>query len=338
MNRKGESYKKSAKSANSDKRSKLSPRESNARRPGHMGEQKSTSRSANPARPAPSKFTPPRANHKENRRPKHAPPIIDTENINDFPDPENLVLEGRKAVLEALNHEKPIDRILVRADKDKQVEGTLRMIVAKARERRIVVQEVDRAKLDETSETGHHQGVIALCPAVPYVEISEILQIAKNRGEAPFVIILDGVTDPHNLGAVMRTAESSGAHGIIIPKRRSVGLTGTVAKTSAGAINHIAVARVNNITRALDELKAAGLWIACADMEGTSIFEADLRGPIALVLGAEGEGVSRLVAQNSDFAVRIPMLGKIASLNVSVATGVLAYEVVRARLNQPKGE
>jgi len=247
---------------------------------------------------------------------------------------ESLILEGRKSVLEALNHEKPVDRILVRCDRGKQVEGTLRMIVAKARERKIVVQEVERAKLDETSETGHHQGVIALCPAVPYVEIADILAIARERGQAPFVIVLDGVTDPHNLGAVMRTAESSGAHGIIIPKRRAVGLTGTVAKTSAGAINHIAVARVNNITRALEELKTAGLWIACADMDGASLFETDLSGPIALVLGAEGEGISRLVSENSDFAVSIPMLGKIGSLNVSVAAGVLAYAVVRARLSK----
>ena len=248
-----------------------------------------------------------------------------------FEDPQNLVLEGRKAVLEALNHEKPIDRILVRCERGKEVEGTLRMIVAKARELKIVVQEVERAKLDETSETGHHQGIIALCPAVPYVEVKDMLQIAKDRNQAPFLIILDGVTDPHNLGAVMRTAEACGAHGIIIPKRRAVGLTGTVAKTSAGAINHIAVARVNNITRTMEELKAAGVWITCADLGGKSHFEADFSGPIALVLGAEGEGVSRLVSQNADFIVTIPMLGLIQSLNVSVAAGVLAYEVVRAR-------
>jgi len=247
-------------------------------------------------------------------------------------DPQNLILEGRKAVLEALNHEKPIDRVLVRCDQGKQVEGTLRLIVAKARERKIVVQEVDRKKLDELSETGHHQGIMALCPAVPYFEISDILQIAKDRGELPFVFVLDGVTDPHNLGAVMRTAEAAGAHGIIIPKRRSVGLTGTVAKTSAGAINHMAVARVNNITRALDELKKAGVWITCADMGGQSIFEANFDGAMALVLGAEGEGVSRLVRENCDFIVSIPMLGKIESLNVSVAAGILAYEVVRKRI------
>ena len=245
---------------------------------------------------------------------------------------QNLVLEGRKAVLEALNNEKPIDRILLRSEKGKPVEGTLRLIAAKARDRKLVVQEVDRAKLDEISETGHHQGVIALCPAVPYVEVSDILAIAKSRGELPFVIVLDGVTDPHNLGAVLRTAEAGGVHGVIIPKRRAVGLTGTVAKTSAGAITHMAIARVVNITRALETLKAAGLWIACAEMDGTSLYDADLSGPIALVLGAEGEGVSRLVSENSDYSVSIPMLGRMESLNVSVAAGVLIYEVVRSRL------
>jgi len=245
---------------------------------------------------------------------------------------ENLILEGRKAVLEALNHEKPIDRILLRRDGDKPVEGTLRMIAAKARERKLVVQEVERAKLDALSETGHHQGVIALCPAVPYFSVDEILDIAKERGEPPFIIVLDGVTDPHNLGAVLRSADAGGVHGVIIPKRRAVGLTGTVAKTSAGALSHVAVARVGNITRTLNELKEAGLWIACADMEGQSLFDADMSGAIAIVLGAEGEGVSRLVAENSDFSVSIPMLGKIGSLNVSVAAGVLIYEVVRSRL------
>ncbi|MCL1842421.1 MAG: 23S rRNA (guanosine(2251)-2'-O)-methyltransferase RlmB [Defluviitaleaceae bacterium] len=249
---------------------------------------------------------------------------------------ENLVLEGRKAVLEALNHNKPIDRILLRSDGGKPIEGTLRMIAAKARERRLVVQEVERAKLDGLSETGHHQGVIALCPAVPYVEVADILEIARSRGEQPFVIVLDGVTDPHNLGAVLRSADAGGVHGVIIPKRRAVGLTGTVAKTSAGALSHVAVARVGNITRTLEELKKHGLWVTCADMNGTSLFDADLSGPVALVLGAEGEGISRLVAQNADFSVKIPMLGKIASLNVSVAAGVLIYEVVRRRQSIPK--
>jgi 23S rRNA (guanosine2251-2'-O)-methyltransferase len=194
------------------------------------------------------------------------------------------------------------------------------------------VQEVERAKLDALSENGHHQGVIALCPAVPYASVEEILEIARSRGEQPFIIILDGVTDPHNLGAVLRSADAGGVHGVIIPKRRAVGLTGTVAKTSAGALSHVAVARVGNITRTVEELKKHGLWIACADMNGTSLFETDLSGPVALVLGAEGEGVSRLVSENSDFAVSIPMLGKISSLNVSVAAGILIYEVVRNRI------
>jgi 23S rRNA (guanosine2251-2'-O)-methyltransferase len=248
---------------------------------------------------------------------------------------ENLVLEGRKAVLEALNHDKQIDRLLLRRDGEKPIEGTLRMIAAKARERRLVVQEVERAKLDALSETGHHQGVIALCPAVPYASVEDIIEIARQRGEPPFIVILDGVTDPHNLGAVLRSADAGGVHGVIIPKRRAVGLTGTVAKTSAGALSHVAVARVGNITRTLEELKKHGLWIACATMEGPSLFQADMSGPIALVLGAEGEGVSRLVAENSDFDVSIPMLGKIGSLNVSVAAGALIYEVVRRRLKIP---
>jgi 23S rRNA (guanosine2251-2'-O)-methyltransferase len=186
--------------------------------------------------------------------------------------------------------------------------------------------------LDELSETGPHQGVIALCPAVGYVEIADMLAAAKEKGEQPLIVVLDGVTDPHNLGAVLRSAEAGGAHGVVVPKRRAVGLTGTVAKTSAGAVNHIPVARVTNITQALRELKEAGLWIACADMSGQSMYDADMSGPVALVLGAEGVGVSRLVVEQSDYTVRIPMLGKIESLNVSVAAGVLIYEVVRRRL------
>ena len=244
---------------------------------------------------------------------------------------ENLILEGRKAVLEALKHEKPIDRVLLRKDDDAPLSGTLRMIMALARERRLVVQEVSRAKLDSISETGHHQGVVALCPAVAYASVEDILEIAKSRGEEPFVFVLDGVTDPHNLGAILRSAEAGGVHGVIIPKRRAVGLTGTVSKTSAGAINHIAVARVGNITNTLSELKKRGLWITCADTQGKSIYDADFGGPIAIVLGAEGEGVSRLVAKNADFCVSIPMFGKIPSLNVSVAAGILIYEAVRTR-------
>jgi 23S rRNA (guanosine2251-2'-O)-methyltransferase len=248
---------------------------------------------------------------------------------------QSLILEGRKAVLEALNHEKPIDRLLIRRDGDKPVEGTLRLIAAKAKEAGVVVRETERAKLDELSERGHHQGVIALCPAVAYAEIEDMLALARQRGEPPFILVLDGVTDPHNLGAVIRSAEAGGVHGVIIPKRRAVGLTGTVAKTSAGAIEHVLIARVTNITATLKKLKDHGLWVTCADMQGASLYEADLGGPVALVLGAEGEGVSRLVAEAADYKVKIPMLGKIASLNVSVAAGVFIYEIVRRRLASP---
>jgi 23S rRNA (guanosine2251-2'-O)-methyltransferase len=245
----------------------------------------------------------------------------------------NLILEGRKSVLEALNHGKAVDRVLLRVSDGGRVEGTLRLIQAKARERRIVVQLVERARLDEVSETGgHHQGVIALCPAVPYVSVDDIFAVAEGRGELPFIVVLDEVTDPHNLGAVLRSAEAGGAHGVIIPKRRAVGLTGTVAKTSAGAISHIAVARVGNISACLKELKKRGLWLTAAVMEGESIFSADFSGAVAVVLGSEGEGVSRLVAQECDFRVSLPMLGKIESLNVSVAAGIFIYEVVRCRM------
>jgi 23S rRNA (guanosine2251-2'-O)-methyltransferase len=247
-------------------------------------------------------------------------------------EPQNLILEGRKAVLEALNHGKHIDRLLLRRDGDKPIEGTLRMIAAKARAAKVVTREVEKVKLDELSETGHHQGVIALCPAVEYATIKDMLDLARERNEDPFIIVLDGVTDPHNLGAVIRSADAGGVHGVIIPKRRAAGLTGTVSKTSAGAIGHVMIARETNITRVLEELQAAGLWVACADTNGTSLYDTDLSGPIALVLGAEGAGVSRLVAEKSDFKVRIPMMGKIASLNVSVAAGVLIYEVVRRRI------
>jgi 23S rRNA (guanosine2251-2'-O)-methyltransferase len=230
-----------------------------------------------------------------------------------------------------LTNNKPIDRVILRKGTDGKAEGTLRKIAAMAREARIVVQEVDRARLDELSESGHHQGVVALCPAVPYYTIDEILAVAESRGEPPFVVVLDEVTDPHNLGAVLRSAEAGGVHGVIIPKRRAVGLTGTVAKTSAGAISFMPVARVSTIAATLRELKERGLWLTCAAMEGAPIHGADFSGPVALVFGAEGSGVGRLVAEQCDFHVSIPMLGKIESLNVSVAAGIFIYEVVRWR-------
>ena len=245
---------------------------------------------------------------------------------------ENLLLEGRKAVLEALNHEKPIDKIWLRRDKEQKVEGTLRLIASKAREQGVVVQEVDRAKLDALSESGHHQGVVAICPAKEYVEVSDILAIAAAKNEPPFVVVLDGITDPHNLGAILRSAEAGGVHGVIIPKRRASGVTGIVAKTSAGAIEHVAVARVTNIVRTLEQLKQAGLWVICGDTEGSVMYDADLTGPAALLIGAEDTGVSHLAMEKADFRVKIPMLGHIASLNASVAAGVMIYEIVRRRL------
>jgi len=241
---------------------------------------------------------------------------------------EGLILEGRNAVLEALNHDKPIDKIYVKKGPS---EGSITVIIAKAREKGIVISEVAREKLDYMSQTGAHQGVIAACPAHEYVEVADILEIAKKKSEAPFVIILDSVTDPHNLGAIMRSADCSGVHGIIIPKRRSASLTGIVSKTSAGAIEHVPVARVSNLNNAVDELKAAGVWICCAKTHGRPYFKADMKGPIAIIIGSEGEGVSKLLEKKSDFAVSIPMYGEISSLNASVAAGLLVYEVVRQR-------
>jgi len=243
-------------------------------------------------------------------------------------DPSNLILIGRNAVLEALNHEKPVDKILLRRG---GVEGTLRVIAAKARERGVVTQEVDKLKLDELSEFGNHQGVVAVCPSIGYVEIDEILDYAKHKNEDPFVLILDGIMDPHNLGAILRSAEAAGVHGVILPKRRCVGLTPTVAKASSGAIEHIMISRAANLSDAIKKLKDNGLWVACADMGGGDLYKADLTGPIALLIGSEGAGVGRLLAKNSDFAVKIPMYGRIESLNASVAAGIIMYEAIRQR-------
>jgi len=255
---------------------------------------------------------------------------------NDGHDPQEnpkLILIGRNAILEALNHDKPMDKILL---KHGGVEGTLRVIASKARERGIVLQEVDKRKLDELSDSGNHQGVIGLCPAKGYVEIEEILAFAASKNEDPFILLLDSVMDPHNLGAILRSAEAAGVHGVILPKRRSAGLTPTVVKTSSGAIEHILISRVTNLSDAVAKLKENGLWIACADMEGGVLYSADLSGPIALLIGSEGAGVSRLLVKNSDFSVKIPMYGRIESLNASVAAGILMYEVVRRRKFMPR--
>lgn len=240
-------------------------------------------------------------------------------------------MEGRNAVLEVIKSGRDIEKILIQKG---HMEGTLLRIAAQAREKGVVVQEVARQKLDEISQTKNHQGIIAIASERQYAEVEEILSMAKEKKEPPFLIILDGITDPHNLGAVLRSAEASGAHGVIVPKRRSAGLTAIVGKTSAGAVEYMPVARVVNLSKTIEDLKKAGVWVVCTDMKGTDYFDADLTGPIALVIGSEGEGVSRLVKEKCDFTVSIPMYGKISSLNASVAAGLMMYEVVRQRKYQ----
>ena len=237
-------------------------------------------------------------------------------------------LEGRNAILEVLRSGRDIEKIMVARG---NVEGTIKRIVAMAAEKGVVIQEVSRQKLDEISQTKNHQGVIAIVSAHNYVKVVDILAVAKERQEDPFILLLDGITDPHNLGAILRTAECAGVHGVVIPKRRSVGLNATVGKTSAGALEYMPVARVTNIVKTMEYLKKQGLWIACADMKGLDHFDTNMKGALALVIGSEGDGVSRLVKENCDFTVSIPMYGKISSLNASVAAGLLMYEVVRQR-------
>ena len=240
---------------------------------------------------------------------------------------ENYCLIGRNAVLEAINHGKPVDKLLIRKDG----EGSLRMIAAKARERKIVVQEVDRARLEMLAGGANHQGVVALCPPQEYAEVDDMLALALERGEKPLIIILDGVTDPHNLGAIIRTADACGAHGVVIPKRRAAGITPVVTKASAGAVAHVLVARVPNLAAVIDDLKKQGLWIAAADFGAQLMYGQDMKGALAVVIGSEGEGVSRLLRQKCDFGLGVPMLGKLDSLNASVAAGVIMYEAVRQR-------
>lgn len=237
-------------------------------------------------------------------------------------------MEGRNAILEVLRSGRDIEKIMVAKG---NVEGTIKRIVAIAAEKGVVIQEVSRQKLDEISQTKNHQGVIALVSAHNYVEVEDILAAAREKGEDPFVLLLDGITDPHNLGAILRTAECVGVHGVVIPKRRSVGLNATVGKTSAGAVEYMPVARVTNLVQTMEYLKKQGIWIACADMQGLDYFDTNLKGPLALVIGSEGDGVSRLVRENCDFTAAIPMYGKISSLNASVAAALLMYEVVRQR-------
>ena len=238
-------------------------------------------------------------------------------------------IEGRNAVLEAFRSGKCVDKLFIL---DGCQDGPVRTIAREARKTDTIINYVSKERLDQLSETHAHQGVIAQVAAYDYSTVDEILARAEEKGEAPFLIILDNVEDPHNLGAIIRTANLAGAHGVIIPKRRAVGLTSTVAKTSAGAINYTPVAKVTNIVRTIEELKEKGIWFVCADMGGETMNDLDLTGPMGLVIGNEGEGVSRLVREACDFTASIPMKGDIDSLNASVAAGVLAYEIVRQRL------
>ena len=242
---------------------------------------------------------------------------------------EELTIEGRNAVLEAFRSGKTIDRLFVL---DGCQDGPVRTIVREAKKHDTIVNFVPKERLDSMSETGHHQGVMAYAAAYEYAEVEDILKIAEEKGEPPFLFLLDGIEDPHNLGAIIRTANLAGAHGVIIPKRRAVGLTATVARTSAGALNYTPVAKVTNMAATIEDLKIRGIWFVCADMGGESMYRLNLTGPIGLVIGNEGEGVSRLVKEKCDMIASIPMKGDIDSLNASVATGVLAYEIVRQRL------
>ena len=241
---------------------------------------------------------------------------------------KSQVIEGRNAVLEAFRSGKSIDKLYVL---DGCQDGPVRSIIREAKKHDTILQFVAKERLVQLSETGKHQGVIAMAAAYEYATVDDMLELAKSKGEDPFLILLDNIEDPHNLGAIIRTANLAGAHGVIIPKRRAVGLTATVARTSAGALNYTPVAKVTNLVKAMEELKEKGLWFVCADMDGDVMYKVNMKGPIGLVIGNEGEGVGRLVKETCDMTASIPMKGDIDSLNASVAAGVLAYEIVRQR-------
>lgn len=240
-----------------------------------------------------------------------------------------FTIEGRNAVIEAFRSGKEIDKLYIL---DGCQDGPVMTIKREARKHDTLVKYVAKERLDQLSETGKHQGVIAIAAAYKYAEIEELFALAEQKGEPPFFFLLDNIEDPHNLGAIIRTANLAGAHGVIIPKNRAVGLTATVARTSAGALNYTPVVRVTNLSKTIEDLKEKGLWFVCADMDGTRMYDLDLKGPIGLVVGNEGEGVGRLVKEKCDMVASIPMKGDIDSLNASVAAGVLAYEIVRQRL------
>ncbi len=242
---------------------------------------------------------------------------------------EELTVEGRNAVLEAFRSGKTVDKLFILSGCQ---DGPIQSIVREAKKGDTLIQYVTKERLDQMSETGKHQGVIAYTAAYEYADIDDMFKLAEERGEEPFIFILDNIEDPHNLGAIIRTANLAGAHGVIIPKRRAVGLTATVARTSAGALNYTPVAKVTNISKTIEELKERGMWFVCADMGGEVMYKLNLKGSIGLVIGNEGEGASRLVSEKCDFIASIPMKGNIDSLNASVAAGVLAYEIVRQRM------
>ena len=237
-------------------------------------------------------------------------------------------IEGRNAVLEAFRSGKTIDKLYIL---DGCQDGPVKTIAREARKHETIINYVKKERLYQLSETGNHQGVIAVAASYEYATVEDILQRAREKGEPPFILLLDNIEDPHNLGAMIRTANLAGAHGVIIPKRRAVGLTAVVARTSAGALNYTPVAKVTNLKATMEQLKKEGMWFVCADMGGTPYYDLDLKGSIGLVIGNEGEGVSRLVKENCDFVASIPMKGDIDSLNASVAAGILSFEIARQR-------
>lgn len=244
---------------------------------------------------------------------------------------EEQTIEGRNAVIEAFRSGKTVDKLFVQEGLS---DGPVLTILREARKQDTIINRVRKERLDQMSETGKHQGVIAQVASFTYAEVSDILEKARESGRPPFLFILDNIEDPHNLGAIIRTANLAGAHGVIIPKRRSAGLTATVMRASAGALNYTPVAKVTNIAQTIEDLKKEGIWFVCADMDGELMYQVNLTGPIGLVIGNEGEGVSRLVREKCDMTASIPMNGDIDSLNASVAAGVLAYEIVRQRLQK----
>lgn len=249
--------------------------------------------------------------------------------MNENESTNESIIEGRNAVLEAFRAQTPVDKLFVIENNH---DGPINTIIREAKKQDTVVNFVSKERLGQMSVSGHHQGVVAYIAAYKYAEVSDMLELAKKKGEEPFLILLDGIEDPHNLGAIIRTANLAGAHGVIIPKRRSATLNATVARTSAGAIAYTPVAKVTNIGKTIEELKKEGMWFVCADMKGESMYSLNLKGPMGLVIGNEGEGVGRLIKEKCDYMASIPMKGDIDSLNASVAAGVLAYEIVRQRL------